>query len=299
MIGSDARPSRRRRRHRTGASWRARDQGFTLVEILIAIVLVGVISAVVVIGVGNLTDKGSSAACTASADAARTGAITHYATNLAYPTTFTQMTTANPPTLTLGNNIAINTAPIGLNLPGTVATGQGWTLTMTPGTATIAPTFTCATNATTPATITTPTTTSATTAPSTSSGTAACPGTYTGWVAEYYPNMTLSGAPALCRNDPSINFNWAAGSPAPSIPANNFSARWTLTTNFTAGAHTFTVGSDDGHRLYIDGTLVLDTWRDQAYATRATTQTLTSGPHTLTIEYYERGGQARATINWT
>jgi prepilin-type N-terminal cleavage/methylation domain-containing protein len=49
------------------------DRGFTLVEILIAIVLVGILSAVVVVGVGNLTSKGSSAACAASADAIRTG----------------------------------------------------------------------------------------------------------------------------------------------------------------------------------------------------------------------------------
>lgn len=76
------------------------------------------------------------------------------------------------------------------------------------------------------------------------------------------------------------------------IPTNNFSARWTLTANFTAGPHTFTVGSDDGHRLYIDGTRVLDTWRDQAYATRTTTQNLTDEKST------EMGADP-ATIAWT
>ncbi|MCB9425354.1 MAG: hypothetical protein H6527_09835 [Actinobacteria bacterium] len=61
----------------------------------------------------------------------------------------------------------------------------------------------------------------------------------------------------------------------------------------------FTVGSDDGHRLYIDGTLVLDTWRDQAYTTRTVTRTLTAGPHRITLEYYENGGLAQATLTWT
>jgi prepilin-type N-terminal cleavage/methylation domain-containing protein len=40
-----------------------RDRGFTLVEIVVAIVLVGVPAAVVVVGVGSLTATGRSAAC--------------------------------------------------------------------------------------------------------------------------------------------------------------------------------------------------------------------------------------------
>ena len=58
------------------------DRGFTLVEILIAIVLVGILSAVVVVGIGNLTSQGSSSACKASADASRaaTGMLLVFAT---------------------------------------------------------------------------------------------------------------------------------------------------------------------------------------------------------------------------
>ena len=46
------------------------DSGFTLVEIVIAIVLVGILSAVVVVGIGRLTEQGAAAGCAASADAA-------------------------------------------------------------------------------------------------------------------------------------------------------------------------------------------------------------------------------------
>lgn len=128
------------------------DRGFTLVEILIAIVLVGILSAVVVVGISNLTSKGSKSACEASADAARSGAVVYYTSNGSYPTTFNQMTTATgsgataiPPALTLPSGVAVNTvastspaAGIGL-----LAKTDSWNLVMTPGSGGAAPTFAC------------------------------------------------------------------------------------------------------------------------------------------------------------
>ena len=78
------RPAVRARRVRTG---------FTLLETMLAltIVLVGVLSAVVVVGVGGLTSSGSTAACEASLDAARAAATVHLTTTGAQPATFTAM----------------------------------------------------------------------------------------------------------------------------------------------------------------------------------------------------------------
>jgi prepilin-type N-terminal cleavage/methylation domain-containing protein len=112
------------------------DKGFTLVEILIAIVLVGILSAVVVVGISNLTSKGSSSACKASADAAKAGSVVYYSTNgYEYPTTFNDMTGVSPAALTLPEGVTVDST-------GKIVSGDGWTLTLGGGGTTM-PTFTC------------------------------------------------------------------------------------------------------------------------------------------------------------
>jgi prepilin-type N-terminal cleavage/methylation domain-containing protein len=124
------------------------DKGFTLVEILVAIVLVGILSAVAVLGINGLTKSGSNSACTASADAAKAASLVYY-TNTAgtYPTNFSQLTVAqngNPPLLVLPSQAAI-VAPAATST--VVKQGTAWTLTMNLPAAgsTAGPTFSCTT----------------------------------------------------------------------------------------------------------------------------------------------------------
>jgi prepilin-type N-terminal cleavage/methylation domain-containing protein len=114
-----------------------RDEGFTLVEILIAIVVVGILAAVVVIGISSLTSKGNATACTTSRDAAIAGVTVHYTNSGAYPTKLTDMTGASPAELTLPTGVTIDNTGL---IAGPTS---GWKLTMTAGSNGAAPTFVC------------------------------------------------------------------------------------------------------------------------------------------------------------
>ena len=54
------------------------------------------------------------------------------------------------------------------------------------------------------------------------------------WQGEYFANPDLAGGPVMVRSDPQISFDWGGGSPAPNIPPDYFSVRWTRNVDFTA-----------------------------------------------------------------
>jgi len=59
----------------------------------------------------------------------------------------------------------------------------------------------------------------------------------------------------------------------------------------------FVTGSDDGSRLYVDGTLWIDNWGTHAYLEKGVTKDLSKGSHTLTLWYYEINSVARISFN--
>ncbi len=70
--------------------------------------------------------------------------------------------------------------------------------------------------------------------------------------------------------------------------------------NFSsAGDYRFTVGSDDGIRLWIDNDLKIDSWADRAYVTDSIDIDLSAGYHDLRIDYYESKSNARVSFSFT
>ena len=121
----------------------------------------------------------------------------------------------------------------------------------------------------------------------------------TAWVGEYYNNPTLSGTPVLVRADADIDFVWGMGAPAPGLPADRFSVRWTKGQFFSGGTYRVTARSDDGIRVYVDNTLVVDAWYDRAPDPPIVAEiNITQGEHALRVEYYENTGASLVSVTW-
>ena len=58
----------------------------------------------------------------------------------------------------------------------------------------------------------------------------------------------------------------------------------------TGGTYTFYTTSDDGSALYIDGVMIVNNDFSQGPTERSGSATLTAGPHTIEIRYFEGGG---------
>ena len=117
------------------------------------------------------------------------------------------------------------------------------------------------------------------------------------FAAEYFDNSTLSGDPVLTRTDDAIDFDWGEGAPSFVVPFDRFSARWTRTKSYAAGTYRFRVTGDDGIRVLVDGTPVVDGWFYQAPTTYTADVPLSEGEHTVVVEYFEWTGGAVARFN--
>ncbi len=126
----------------------------------------------------------------------------------------------------------------------------------------------------------------------------------TNWTGTFFPSNNLTGTGVPVSNIQGLNFNWGTGVPVinlvavPGIPADNFSARFTSVQTFAGGTYTFTASSDDGIRVYIDGALLLDKFVGRVLTADTFSASLTAGPHTITVEYFEGIDQAVLQFQW-
>jgi len=119
-------------------------------------------------------------------------------------------------------------------------------------------------------------------------------------IGQYFDNSNFTGA-SVTRTDATVNFNWGLGSPAGSIGADTFSARWTGQVQAQhAQTYTFFVTGDDGVRLWVNGVLLVDKWIDQSSTEWSGSIALTAGTkYAIKLEYYENAGDAVAQLRWS
>lgn len=118
------------------------------------------------------------------------------------------------------------------------------------------------------------------------------------WQAQFWNNPFLDGTPILERGDAAVDYDWGSGSPDSRVNADNFSARWTRYVDVAPGTYRFTVHSDDGVRLWVDNTLLVNDWSDHAVQVATADIALSPGHHLIKVEYYENMGQAVIRVAW-
>lgn len=110
------------------------------------------------------------------------------------------------------------------------------------------------------------------------------------WRAQYFNRPDLAGTPVLVRDDRYINNNWGTNSPGPGVNSQFWSVRWTRQINALPGQYRIVLTSDDGSRLFINGRLIVDNWRDQASTASSADFFWNGGVMTVVIEYYNASG---------
>ena len=123
----------------------------------------------------------------------------------------------------------------------------------------------------------------------------------TGLKGDYYNNADFT-ALKLTRTDPTVNFDWAYGSPNALIAPDSFSVRWTgqLLAPETA-SYRFATLNSDGVRLWVNGVQVLSDYSDHSIRWNdGVSINLTAGQkYSVVMEYYDNTGSAAAKLKWT
>ena len=115
----------------------------------------------------------------------------------------------------------------------------------------------------------------------------------------YFDNMTLSGEPAMQRDDAWIEFDWGLGSPGGGVSSDHFSALWVGDLLIEqAGDYLFDLRVDDGARLRIDDAEIVDVWGQKGLSETSAPVHLEAGVHRLWLEYYENEGEALVSLSW-
>jgi subtilase family serine protease/subtilisin-like proprotein convertase family protein len=121
--------------------------------------------------------------------------------------------------------------------------------------------------------------------------------------AKYYDGDSLSGDVKCTLNDTwPISHDWGSDEPGcSSVGANGFSVRWTGDFYFAGGTYTFRYNMDDGLRVYVDNSLMIDDWNHGAVypETQVEDAYISAGKHTVKVEYQEKTSTASVSLSWS
>jgi hypothetical protein len=130
-----------------------------------------------------------------------------------------------------------------------------------------------------------------------------------GWTAEFWnlsssmpasPASPFTGSPTVTQTVGQVYKVDNTTSPAPGVNTQYYTARFTKTINVTTACNIkLQRGSDDGVRVKVNGTTVINDWNDYSYkTTNVSNVPLVAGPNTIVFEFYQRTGESGYSLEW-
>ncbi|HEX8330767.1 MAG TPA: PA14 domain-containing protein [Hymenobacter sp.] len=104
----------------------------------------------------------------------------------------------------------------------------------------------------------------------------------------------------LSRRDPTLAFDWGHRPPAPGVPAEYFSVRWTgWLVPPASGRYVFHATVDDGIRIWLNDQLIMNEWRPQWVTDFTAAVNLKAGePYKLRVDYFQDIFDTRLRVTW-
>jgi hypothetical protein len=123
------------------------------------------------------------------------------------------------------------------------------------------------------------------------------------WQAAYYQGAPNRGPQVLGQAEfggsMQLQRTWGMDSALPNtLPADGWNARWTGRFDFAGGNYLFRARADDGVRVYLNDTLVINGWTDGPHDLTNSFRNVGQGTHTITVDYYDRFGYAYLQVFW-
>jgi hypothetical protein len=123
------------------------------------------------------------------------------------------------------------------------------------------------------------------------------------WQATYYEGAPNRGAQKMTQGEfggsMQLQRTWSNQSPFPNVlPADGWNGRWVGRFDFAGGNYLFRARADDGVRVYLNDTMVINGWSDGPHDLTNSFRNVGPGTHTITVDYYDRFGYAYLQVFW-
>lgn len=122
------------------------------------------------------------------------------------------------------------------------------------------------------------------------------------WTARFYNNTTATGDPVTSLiNISQVNFTYGTNSPFNLVNSDNFSINFSTVENFAQGEYRFTAQANDGVRVIIDGTPIINEFTEapnDGLRLFTVNAAIAAGPRNITVEFVEFTGSAAIQFFW-